>query len=316
MTTRRLFLQGSYCSGLAFSIGSLFAQDPTSPPPMLEKAELAKAGLQDAAFSRFIAIDDLREAYVALDVGGLVDTALQLHHAEDVFLRSHRSGIKPAHLLKLASDVAVKEGDQKSFRRLIKAARKMELVDLTKQLETAQRLAAGVRSTPDELKRLEPALANLRDATLQHDAEQLQGAVVVVPKDATDSERQAFDRELGAARTAIKDSEPNTAFAKLAALEKLTAGSRGISYYVSKYDKGSYERYYVRIKGTLAGAYRNFKVGPIDVSKSTKKAVRNFISSAVGVVRVVATIVGVIVIVIVIVGGVTILSKTLQRNRP
>ena len=79
--------------------------------------------LEDRSFERFVAVQDMQEAYDSLDVGMLIDCALQLNEGQSVLLRSHRSGLTPDTLLELALKICVSKGQLEHLDRLANAAK-------------------------------------------------------------------------------------------------------------------------------------------------------------------------------------------------
>lgn len=92
----------------------------------------------DPAFNQLVNINLLVESRSRLDSSGLVDAALLFSKAEDILLRSHRSGVKSGDLLLLATNTAKQKKDEKSLKRLARLAEREDLKQLAKRVEMAQ----------------------------------------------------------------------------------------------------------------------------------------------------------------------------------
>jgi len=102
--------------------------------------------LNDQAFDRYIGLQFLADAWVALDAARLTDAALLLAEGERVLLRPHRA-ITAAEALQLAARTAFEQGDAVTITRLEKVAALRKDAELKAMIAASKKLGGASRSS-------------------------------------------------------------------------------------------------------------------------------------------------------------------------
>jgi hypothetical protein len=216
-------------------------QDNKAGQPAADASKAGKAPVieEDAAFDRYVDLDDLAEAWDDLDARALTDIGLQLAEGERVLMRSHKS-ISADKVLTAAARIAAEKRDTQTLQRLGRAAemqKREQLGVLVKGgLAAAGRSRASVPGMTVQVDQVDLGdLASLRAALDQITTAKLSGdadVLALLARDArtmprlTAVQRKLVLKAATDAQAALKDNKNDDI---TGVLNRLSGHSRGIA---------------------------------------------------------------------------------------
>ena len=147
--------------------------------PATPEAQYAVPGqLQDPAFSRYVDLQLLGQAYSESNPELLIDVAMQLQEGERILQRSH-NGLKSSDLLDVALRLSTGKNDQGSLNRLARIAEKTGDKTLADQVKVSRQLGGQARAAVPPLPEPSEQLSLEDIAQLEDMVQQLERAQAV-----------------------------------------------------------------------------------------------------------------------------------------